>query len=160
MNAGFAMRMAAARSCSRDGLFFQAPAPCSSPCVIGGRIGEQCADCLVAFRSGRGIAQPAEGQGEVGAVGGHALEQILGQRRIALALGEEAKLAAQAGSASRFELRREGGERFVGRGQRGFFAARPPAPERAAMPRRGASGSSARRGAGCHRHSGRDGRWS
>ena len=124
MNAGFTARMAAARACSRARLFIQALAPCGSPRVISAGVGEQRAYSRVAFRSCCGIAQPAEGQGEVGAVGGHALQQVFSKLRIALALREEAKLAPQAGVASRLELRLKRGEGFVGRGQRGFFASR------------------------------------
>jgi hypothetical protein len=81
----------------RDWLFFQAAAPSSSPRVISTGVGEQNAYSLVTFRSSHGIAQAAEGQREV-ADGGHAFQQVLSQRRIALALGEEAKLAAEAAS--------------------------------------------------------------
>ena len=80
--------------------------------------------CPAALRPSRGIAQQAEGQGKVGAVGGHALQQVLGQRPIALALGEQAKLAAQAGSASRLKLQLKRGERRFGRRQRSLCASR------------------------------------
>src|ERR1019366_914414 len=108
----------------RARLFGQAPSPCRSPRVISVGVGEQCAYSSVAFRSCRGITQPAEGQGEVGPIGGHALQQVFGKPRIALALREKAKLAPQAGVASRLEVRLKRGEGLDGRGQRGLFASR------------------------------------
>ena len=48
--------------------FVETPAPSSSPVVIRARVDEQCPYSRVAFRSGRGIAQPSEGQSEVSAL--------------------------------------------------------------------------------------------
>ncbi len=50
----------------------------------------------------------SEGQGEVRAVGSHALEQVFGQSRIAFALQNEPELAAQSCNVGRFKLRLEG----------------------------------------------------
>ena len=61
------------------------------PFAIGGALS------LFALFLRRGIAETAERQGEVGVVDGHALQEILSEGQIAVALGEEAKLAAQAG---------------------------------------------------------------
>src|SRR6202034_2434029 len=95
-------------------------APTSSPRVISPWVGEQSPYALTSLWSGRGITQPTEGQGEVGLVSSHAREQVLNERRIALALREEAKLAPQAGVVSRLELRPKGGERLFSRDQCGL----------------------------------------
>jgi len=56
-------------------------------------LGEQPTYSPVAFRCCQGTPQSAEGQGEVGPIGDHALQQILSQCRIGIAHPEEAKFA-------------------------------------------------------------------
>src|SRR4030095_2712809 len=52
-------------------------APSRRPIVEGARIGKQAAHTRVAVGAGSRVAQPAEDQGEIGAVVGHALEKVL-----------------------------------------------------------------------------------
>src|SRR6266699_3326093 len=52
-------------------------APSRRPIVEGARIGKQAAYTRVAVGAGSRVAQPAEDQGEIGAVAGHALEEVL-----------------------------------------------------------------------------------
>ena len=51
-------------------------APSRRPIVEGVRIGKQAAYTGVAVGAGGSVAQPAEDQGEIGAVAGHALEEV------------------------------------------------------------------------------------
>ena len=78
------------------GFFRQTPAPAHRPGVIGGWVCEQRAYGSIALRTRRRGAQPAECQGEVGAVLCHARQQILGYCDILLAVGGEPDLALQA----------------------------------------------------------------
>ena len=103
-------------------LFGQATVPKRRPGVVGGGIGEEGAYDAVPVRCRRGVRKTAEGEGEVGLVGGHASEEILGEGVVAFALGEEAKLAAETGPAGTVELRGEGGEGIRGGGHGGLFA--------------------------------------
>ena len=97
MNAGLALRIIAARSSPDADSFSRRLRHASSPRVIGSGICEQLTHPSVAFRSERGIAQPSEGQREIGSVGSHALQQILRQRGIALMVSKKSELAAQTG---------------------------------------------------------------
>ena len=112
MKAGFTARMAARRASGSAGSSGEPPAPARGPGVIGAGVREQRAYGRVPLRTRRRVAQPAERQGEVGAVLRHALQQILGQRDVVLALGGEADLAPQPAEIGRLEARAE----------------RPPAP--------------------------------
>ena len=60
------------------------------------RICKQAAHTRIALRAGRRVAQTAEDQGEISAVEGHALEQVLCQAQIVRSRLEEAELAAEA----------------------------------------------------------------
>ena len=51
--------------------------PSRRPIVEGARIGKQAAYTGVGVGAGGRVAQPAEDQGEIGAVAGHALEEVL-----------------------------------------------------------------------------------
>src|SRR6202011_4961198 len=88
--------------------------------VEGARIGKQAAYTGVALGAGGRVAQPAEDQGEIGAVAGHALEEVLCQGQIVRPRLEQAELSAEARGVGRLEA---GGERgacllcsFNGRG--------------------------------------------
>src|ERR1022692_1232294 len=96
----------------RNGLFVEAQTPSDRPQVIRFRILEKYAHFPIAFRTLCGIAKFAEGQGKVGAVGGHAVKQILDQPQVAFALGKETKFAAKAGELKFLECLRELGERL------------------------------------------------
>src|SRR6202011_4004925 len=76
--------------------------------VEGARIGKQAAYTGVALGAGGRVAQPAEDQGEIGAVAGHALEEVLCQGQIVRPRSEQAELAAEARGICRLEA---GGER-------------------------------------------------
>ena len=89
-------RIAARRSAGDCGSVGEALPPARGPGVEGGGIGEQAADVVVVAVD-CGVAQAAEGEGEVGLVLGHRVEQVLHQRLVAVAFGEQAELAAQAG---------------------------------------------------------------
>jgi len=51
--------------------------PSHRPIVEGARIGKQVAHSRVAVGAGSRVAQPAEDQGEIDAITGHALEEVL-----------------------------------------------------------------------------------
>ena len=59
-------------------------------------MGKQAAHSLVAVGADSRIAQPAEGQGEIGAVAGHALQEILCQGQIVRPRLQQTELAAEA----------------------------------------------------------------
>ena len=96
MKAGLTARIAACRSAADCGSSREALAPAHGPFVEGGGIGELRPDAVVVGIRG-GIAQAAEGEGEVGLVLRHRVEQVLHQRLVAVARGEQADLPAQAG---------------------------------------------------------------
>jgi hypothetical protein len=58
-------------------------APSHRPIVKGVRGAEQAVHCRVTLRTRRGIAEPPEGQSEIGAVARHEIEKILCERQIA-----------------------------------------------------------------------------
>ena len=69
------------------------------------------------------VGEAVEGEGEVGVVGGHAVEEAGDEGFVSLALGEQAELAAEAGEVSGLKLGLEGGERGLGGVERGLLAA-------------------------------------
>src|SRR5205085_5192993 len=83
-------------------------APSRRPIVQGARIGKQAAHTRVAVGAGSRVAQPAEDQGEIGAVAGHALKEVLCEGQIVRPRLEQAELAAEARGVGRLEA---GGER-------------------------------------------------
>ena len=88
----------------------EALAPARSPFIEGCGIGELSPDAVVVGISG-GIAQPAEGESEVGLILGHGIEHILHQCFVAVARGEQADLLAQSGLIGGGEFFRECAER-------------------------------------------------
>jgi hypothetical protein len=84
-------------------------APSHCPIVEGARIGKQAAHIRVAVGAGSGVAQPAEYQGEIGAVASHALEEVLCQGQIVRPRSEQAELAAEARGICRLEAGGESG---------------------------------------------------
>ena len=88
--------------------------PKHGPGVVGAGVGEEPADVGVMLRVGGGVTEAAEGEGEVGLIGGHALQEVFCQRTVAVALGEEAEFAAQAVESGLLEVRVESGEGFGG----------------------------------------------
>ena len=89
------------------GFFRQTPPPAHRPGVIGGWVCEQRAYGSIALWTRRRGAQPAECQGEVGAVACHARQQILGYCDILLAVGGETNLVLQACEIGLLETRGE-----------------------------------------------------
>ena len=77
-------------------------APALGPTVIGGRIDEEAPHGLDRLRLGiapevrHGRSEAAEGEGEVGLVLGHGLQQISGEDGVTVAGRGEPKLAVQA----------------------------------------------------------------
>src|SRR5262245_60801806 len=68
-------------------------APSRRPIVEGARIGKQAAHTRVAVGAGSRVAQPAEDQGEIGAVAGHAIEEGVWWGQIVRARLGQAELA-------------------------------------------------------------------
>src|SRR4051812_44055966 len=96
----------------RASLLREAPAPARCPGVIRVRHGEERPDAGIALRSGCGVAQAAEGQGEVGTVLRHALQEVLAELGIALAFDGEANLPSETAEIGRLQARTEGYERL------------------------------------------------
>ena len=71
-------------------------APSRRPIVEGARIGKQAAHSLVAVATISRVAQPTEGQSEIGAIAGHAIKQILCQGQIVRTGLQQTEFAAEA----------------------------------------------------------------
>src|SRR4030088_2851917 len=101
MKGGLTARCAVCRPAAASG----------APCVIGAGVGEQFTDISITRGIERGVAQPPEREREVGLVLGHRVQQVLRERRIAVALREQTELASQACLIGGVELLREAAER-------------------------------------------------
>ena len=113
MKAGLTARIAACRV--GGGLRFVAGPlpPACRPFVKGRRFGEQLPHLAIACRIERGVAQAAEGEGEIGLVPGHRVQEVLRQRLVVVALREQSELCAQPGLVGGVECVREAAERLL-----------------------------------------------
>ena len=82
-----------------------------------------------------GVAQAAEGQGEVRTVPRHEPQQVAGQGGVVLALREKAELAPQAAEVGRLEARAEGRQRLARRRQRRVVVLAQQRQQRLRQPR-------------------------
>src|ERR1700716_1931359 len=85
--------------------------PADCPFVIGAGVGEQLTDISISRGIERGVAQPPEREREVGMALGHRVQQVLRERRIAVARREQTELASQACLIGGVEPLREAAER-------------------------------------------------
>src|SRR5262249_58187531 len=77
--------------------------PSHHPIVEGAWIGKQVAHSRVVVGAGSRVAEPAEEQGEIDAVAGHALKQVLRYGQIVRPRLEQAELAAKSRGVGRLE---------------------------------------------------------